>query len=74
MQFHCIEVSSTGRLSSPGKKIYIYIYSWTALAPEDEGTTIFEMAETSHPIALSHIVEDNPHQNCYETSGHTNLF
>jgi len=37
------------------------------LDPEDEGTTIFEMAETSHPMAQSHIIEDlNPHQHCYE--------
>lgn len=62
MQLHCVEVSSSWRLSSPGKKIFL-----DSLAPEDEGTTNFEMAETSDPMAQSHIVEDlNPHQYCYE--------
>jgi len=37
------------------------------LAPEEEGTTNFEMAKTSHPMAQSHIVEDlHPHQYYYE--------
>lgn len=65
MQLHCIEVSSSQRLGSPGtqkKK-----FSWTAWPLKMKAPQSFEMTGTSHPMAQCHIVEDlNPHPYCYE--------